>query len=339
MFDQNSSIDAFINLASYIIAPVFYLSIVYYVEPNRKWRKRDNLHFLFVVLMLLLTILSFIVPPSSAETAVEKKVEAAVILIFTAAFCLQVFTYCLFAFHKITRYQQNLLTYASNTERISLQWLKKNVVCVILIAVLWLADAVFKISEGSLVFDYTSTLLYFIGIYYIAYYGLQQKEIFPFNTIEKLQLDTIIDQAQKEAEGKKKLVTDEKLADYVQMLGQLMNVEKPYLDFEISLIRLASQFDTSPHLLSYIINNGFGENFFQFINRYRVEEAKRLILDPKMNHLNLVGIAYEAGFNSKTVFNTTFKKTTGQTPTEFKKNHNPLSFNQIPDVRIDKLEQ
>jgi len=50
------------------------------------------------------------------------------------------------------------------------------------------------------------------------------------------------------------------------------------------------------------------ENFYQFVNRYRIEESKKLLLNPDMNHLSLVGIGYEVGFNSKTVFNTTFKK-------------------------------
>ena len=75
----------------------------------------------------------------------------------------------------------------------------------------------------------------------------------------------------------------------------------------------------STHLLSYTINTGFDENFYQFINRYRIDEAKKMVLDPQMGHLNLVGIAFAVGFNSKTAFNTAFKKATGQTPSEFKK--------------------
>jgi len=319
---KNSSVNDVINLTNYIIAPVFYFSIIYYVEFNRKWRWRDNLHFLFGGLMLLLTILSFFVPRSPLKTLDEKNMEAETVFIFNVIFSLQVLIYCLVAYYKIAKYQKNLLIYSSNTYKINLRWLKKIVVCVVLIAVLWLVDGVFQISEDSFVFDYASTLLYFIGICYIAYHALQQKEIFLFNTEEKQQLDAIIEEAEREVETKKKLISDEKLAEHVQGLKKMMDAQKPHLDYEISLIRLAEQFKTSPHQLSYIINTGFGENFFQFINRYRVDEAKWMILDPKMNHLSLVGICYEAGFNSKTVFNTTFKKITGQTPTEFKKSHN-----------------
>ena len=100
-----------------------------------------------------------------------------------------------------------------------------------------------------------------------------------------------------------------------------MDNKKPFLDPELSLFKLASQLDISSHLLSYVINNGCDENFHQFINRYRIEEAKKMIQDSGMQHLSLMGIAFEVGFNSKTVFNTTFKKSTNQTPSEFKKSN------------------
>ena len=310
-----------IDLIRYIIAPVFYFSIVYYVEPNRKWKSGDNLHFLFGFLMLLLTILSFFVPISETKTPEEKELETKAVLVVTIIFCLQVLPYCIAAYYKISKYQKNLLTYSSNTERVNLSWLKKVVVCVIIITALWLSDILFQLSEISTESDSIITVLYFLSVWYIAYHSLNQKELFIFSKEEKKEIEIIINEAEAKPETKKKLIQDEKLADYIQSLTNFMDTEKPHLDAEISLIRMAEQFKTSPHQLSYIINTGFEENFFQFVNRYRIEESKRMILDPAKNHLTLVGIAHEAGFNSKTVFNTTFKKITGKTPTEFKNEH------------------
>jgi AraC-like DNA-binding protein len=71
--------------------------------------------------------------------------------------------------------------------------------------------------------------------------------------------------------------------------------------------------------MSYLINSGFGENFFQFINKYRVERAKELLNIDKLSKYSILGIAFESGFNSKTTFNTTFKKFTNQTPSEYLK--------------------
>ncbi|MEF9477974.1 helix-turn-helix domain-containing protein [Chryseobacterium sp. 1B4] len=97
-----------------------------------------------------------------------------------------------------------------------------------------------------------------------------------------------------------------------------MEIQKPYLDSELNLIRLAEMLSVSTHHLSYVINTGFGKNFFQYVNEYRIDHAKKLLKEPD-SKLSILGIAYESGFNSKTSFNTTFKKVTGQTPSEFKK--------------------
>src|SRR5690606_28387216 len=101
---------------------------------------------------------------------------------------------------------------------------------------------------------------------------------------------------------------------------RLMELEKPYLNSELNLVKLAEQMNLSTHQLSFLINNAFGENFFNFINRYRVRKAKELLKDPDYDHFNVLVIAYESGFNSKTSFNNTFKKMTAYTPTEYRKN-------------------
>jgi AraC-like DNA-binding protein len=102
------------------------------------------------------------------------------------------------------------------------------------------------------------------------------------------------------------------------MLLHIMENNKPFLDCELTLVKLASMMDISLHQLSYLINTGFDDNFYQFINRYRIEETKKMLLDEKSNHLSFQGIALEVGFKSKSVFNATFKKHTGQTPSEYK---------------------
>jgi AraC-like DNA-binding protein len=80
----------------------------------------------------------------------------------------------------------------------------------------------------------------------------------------------------------------------------------------------------TPHQLSYLINIGFNENFFLFVNKYRVERVKELLINKENDHLSILGIAFESGFSSKTAFNTTFKKFTQQTPSEYKKSRTTL---------------
>lgn len=95
---------------------------------------------------------------------------------------------------------------------------------------------------------------------------------------------------------------------------------KPYLEGDLNLLKLSELIGISTHQLSYLLNNGFNENFFQFVNKYRVTHAKELLLSDSYYKMSVLGIAFESGFNSKTAFNTMFKKIMGITPSEFRKN-------------------
>ena len=96
----------------------------------------------------------------------------------------------------------------------------------------------------------------------------------------------------------------------------LMADERPWLEPELTLAELAQRLRTNASLLSRVINAGCGQNFNDFVNTYRVAEARRKLADPRFAHYSLVGVALESGFNSKSTFNRVFKKLTGQAPGE-----------------------
>ncbi|MGI4863549.1 MAG: helix-turn-helix domain-containing protein [Janthinobacterium lividum] len=99
-------------------------------------------------------------------------------------------------------------------------------------------------------------------------------------------------------------------------LLHLMASERPWLEPELTLAELANRLRTHPALLSKVINAGCGQNFNDFVNTYRVQEARRKLADPRFAHYSLVGVALESGFNSKSTFNRVFKKLLGQAPSE-----------------------
>lgn len=102
-----------------------------------------------------------------------------------------------------------------------------------------------------------------------------------------------------------------------QRLQNHMDAERPHLDPDLTLTKLAEQLELTGNQLSQLLNVGLEQNFSEFVNRYRVEAFKELLIQPKMQHLTLLAIAFESGFNSKTVFNTFFKKITGITPKSY----------------------
>jgi AraC-like DNA-binding protein len=162
-------------------------------------------------------------------------------------------------------------------------------------------------------------VFYLTLAFYLAYFALQQKAIFNEKRETDLALRIIINEDEQHDLNRKQILTEEQLLRLKPKLVELMESQKPYLNSELGLTDLAMMMQIGIHELSYLINVGFENNFYGFVNKYRVEESKILLNSSKHQHLSIIGIAFEAGFNSKTVFNTTFKKMTGLTPTEFKK--------------------
>ena len=99
-----------------------------------------------------------------------------------------------------------------------------------------------------------------------------------------------------------------------------MKENEPYLDSNLSMYDLAKQLKVSARELSISINHSLDKHFFDFINEYRIKKAMDLIQNSSDEKLTILEVLYEVGFNSKSSFNTAFKKHTGITPTEFKKN-------------------
>ncbi len=113
---------------------------------------------------------------------------------------------------------------------------------------------------------------------------------------------------------KSKLLDEDTEASYRAKLEKYMEEEEPYLNPQLSLRSLGEALEIHPNHLSWLLNNSFGLNYNQFINSWRIQVFKRLALDPANTHISLLGLAYESGFNSKTVFNSSFKKETGLSP-------------------------
>ena len=117
--------------------------------------------------------------------------------------------------------------------------------------------------------------------------------------------------------------TEEKLLNtvFAEKIDAAMRAQKLYLSPDLTLDMLAETLAVPSKDLSLIFNRHFDSNFYEFINGYRIEEAKKVLIDPKHKSKTITQIYLEVGFNSKSVFNTFFKKIVGQTPSEYRNNH------------------
>ncbi len=162
-------------------------------------------------------------------------------------------------------------------------------------------------------------LVFSLITYFVGYFAIHQPETFkvapqPFSIFDDMleapvQMPILVSPALTDE-------TDESLPPLKAKVESYVEKHKPYTNPQLSLNELATKLKMPPHVLSRVINDGFGKNFFDFINTYRIEEFKRRADDPHYKNFTLLGIAYEVGFNSKSAFNRSFKKITGQTPRE-----------------------
>lgn len=124
---------------------------------------------------------------------------------------------------------------------------------------------------------------------------------------------------EKNVQEKTAVYSQEEADILTKKLIEYVVEEEPFLVPNLSLRMLAERIEIHPNKLSWLLNEKIGKNFNVFVNHYRIEYFKKIALDPDNSHISLIGLAYESGFNSKTVFNTYFKKEMGITPKEFLK--------------------
>ncbi|MFT3682132.1 MAG: helix-turn-helix domain-containing protein [Ferruginibacter sp.] len=306
----NNYFAEFVHYLQIYLSVFFYLSIVFYINPNYKFHFTDLKHFIIPGIYLVIKLLQFFNPGSSKLLYAL----AAAVIIFQSVL------YTTVAFLKIRRHQKNVQLFSSDTAAIDLSWLERIIIILFTTSLLFASYSFLNDMPAPNVYINFIELL---AVFFIAYYSLKQKEIYPANEKERTEL-IAFNEEPPEPDPKRKIVADEDIDGLKDRLTRLMTKQEPYLDSELNLVKLADMMSISSHQLSYLINTGFNENFFQYINTYRVAKAKDLLSNNEKNNLSILGIAFESGFNSKTSFNTTFKKITSKTPSEFKKERSGL---------------
>ncbi|RLJ68872.1 AraC family transcriptional regulator [Lacinutrix venerupis] len=117
----------------------------------------------------------------------------------------------------------------------------------------------------------------------------------------------------------KQLFSKAQEKQYKVLLIKVIEEEQLFLNSDLSLRILAQKIDINANQMSWLLNSSFKKNFNDFVNQYRINHFKTIALNPKFNHITILGLAYDSGFNSKSVFNTYFKKNEGITPSQWVK--------------------
>lgn len=154
----------------------------------------------------------------------------------------------------------------------------------------------------------------FVFINYLLLNALRQPALFSgLGAEEAALLEEVQAPAPTAASGYRDPVLEDRLQQH-------MRQARPHLRSNLTVAQLARELAVSPRELSRLLNQGFGTNFFEFISSHRLEEAKAMLADPAASD-SILTVMYESGFNSKSVFNTLFRKSTGMTPSQYRAQH------------------
>lgn len=297
----------------FLFGPLHYLYVLLMISPGRSFEKRDWLHFLPFVIFKAYML------PFHLSSAAEKLQfiqnmaetgEPLALIGFEWAMILQGNIYMVLSLLLLRRHSLTIKNSFSSIDKINLSWLRNLTIGTagiwLLVLILNVLPALgFTLAENADHFIAPATSFF---IYVMGYLSLRQREM-PTGEADP----TPVPKYQKSG------LSSEQAENYLRRLRQFMETKKTYTKNDLTLNDLAEHLAIPAHHLSQIINDRLQQNFYDFVNNYRVEEAKRRLLDPAYQHLTILAIAYEVGFSSKSVFNAAFKRHANMTPSQFKK--------------------
>ena len=302
-----------------LIAPVVYFFIQYLINSNYKFKRWGYL--LFVPFLIdyayqLFEMSSFF----SGQADLQQLDRANYLINNTFETIAAVFNIVVIfiSIRMLWQYEKSLYNEFAEISDKSLKWLFNTLIGGILLSVFWFGVAIDDFFPDFMDFNFGRFLWMGVSIliYWIGYSMLMRPEIF----IEEKFIEEKLTVKNEVGNGESKL--SDKTDEHYQKLLNLMEEEQLFRNSNLNMAVLAKSIGLSKGYVSQIINAKEGKNFFDFVNTYRVEDVKRKLKDTSFDHFNILGIALDAGFKSKSTFNSVFKKMTGKTPSQFKNHPN-----------------
>jgi len=294
---------SFFNL-DFLMGPLIYFYTKSVAIKDFRLKNKDWPHLLPVIVFNLYLLFSIILKQTTGVPLgfIRRETTAALL----ASHMLLVIYACL-SVRVLRQFTAAIKNVYSYTEKINLSWLRFVLVGFgiiwLMIIVNCLVRIMWKTPIPSLN-DILSVVNFVVSII-IIYYGLTRPLL--FTEIE----------SKSKYEGS--TLTSENAKLYTNRLKVFMETEKPHLIPSITINELSEKLSIPAKHLSQLVNEQFQKNFFDFINSYRIEEAKRYLVKKSRRNLNISQILYEVGFNSKAAFNRAFSRHVGMSPKEFRK--------------------
>ncbi len=214
-------------------------------------------------------------------------------------------------FFQIKSHRQQLLHYYSDIESKTIQWIYTILAIFLLFHIIWITEDFLDITfteRFKLLFITSSSLLTFFLVLWVGYFGFSQQKIFQEHHF-KFNHNSTKNQIAFDLEDQKQF----------EIISTKIKTQQLFKDSNLTLKKLAKKLSIQEKELSKLINQYSKNNFYHYINEFRIEEFKKLLKSEEANKLSILGLAEEVGFNSKSVFYSAFKRIEGITPNQYKK--------------------
>ena len=306
----------------FCMGPLYFIYCRYLLDKNYQVTFKTALHFLPALLVLFMMMPFYLMPASEKVAYIEGLSENGAIkipieqLVFMALHVIQTVIYIFAAYKFIGKKEEVLKKYSSDVFAVKkLDWLRifSFYFSIYMLFYFLLVVLLVFINAYQVQVDYLMVLITALSLFSIGYVAIGSPEIF------KTTPDSELQNVEKNVNEKPiaQIRSNNKFPELKEKLLLFMESNKPYLKSDLKISELANSLSVPYYQLSQLINDEFSVNFYDFINKYRVEEAKKLLIEDTRN-FKILAIAYEVGFNSKATFNRVFKKITSFTPSEFK---------------------
>lgn len=325
-------------------APTFYLYTKALSKPRglKLSLTKDLAHYWPAIIAMLINLPLMLIIMVVGKTADWYKPAVQVLTVVTMSslmllWPLQNIIYIVLSYRMYLRHKRTYVEFFSFDEGINLRWMRNTIWVYAVFFVLVVTTSIPDNPVPDIVFN----ILILAYMLYVGYNGTKQIDVYSGLLTDRQRVEAEQQDIPAKARPQAKPIAaqpataasngaapekysgsslkDETREALKAQLLAYMEAENPYLNVQLTIFDIAKALDVNNKYVSQVINQDLGINFIGFINQYRVEAAKKLLVDPEMSNFTIEGLAGEAGFKSKSTFNIAFKKFTGKTPSQYRK--------------------